>query len=829
MSLSSLPPRTAWRAHSGLGLALALGLALRLALWGHLPRTGWISDEGEYFSAASWLAAGRNFGWYLGYLWTRAPLYPLFVAAHLRLFGETPTPVFASQMVLSLLNVVLVYALARCLVPANRQAATLAAVLMALYFPFAVYPQALLSETLFIALLLGAFLALAYAVAIDDRRPLTARLLAGKRGGQVRWLVLAGGLMGLATLTRSITLAFLPVVALWLLAQIFPHRGSEGIESAKFSKTSVFSVSLWFNPIVFLLAATLVIAPWTWYNSRLYGGLVVIDTSGAFNLMLGGRTAYDGNARLDAPSRNFGLALLDTKLDASQRRALLQPILAADGSVLSDGPCLARSGDPHFAAALARPDRIALPQAQVQQLMSAEGWCLIRAKPLAFARKSLAELVDLFQINYSGDERFTDNFTAGRLPQPYTLGLFLLDDTLYVLALPLAALGWALMRRARAKRSGTSLQSLIGLWLLYNLAVAPLLFAINRFRLPLMPFVFLLAAQALVAAPHEWRALRSRSGLAWGALALTLGLLAATPYAYLLPLNERGESPWASYLGPYPSSFEDTAMALAARPAYLHSEQLRAALRTGDAAAARALLASGPLTPDAARFGPPLLQALDGQAATAAAQFDPPALEAANDAKGAVIAADLLRTSGNAAAARALFSKQFVDNANPVQFAWDWLHPAPIPGNTLDIAGNLDLGYLRGCYLGEGDPLAGGNFRWCSDGAQIRFPQAGTGTPQRLVLRADGRGWAGYAAAPPPVEIWMNNQLVGTFTPVLDAPAEFAVPLPPSPPGADVVLMLHTPTFVPAAARYLSQQGSQVGQVQQLGVRLDTVRLEAAP
>ncbi|HNP87163.1 MAG TPA: glycosyltransferase family 39 protein, partial [Kouleothrix sp.] len=219
MSLSSLPPRTAWRAHSGLGLALALGLALRLALWGHLPRTGWISDEGEYFSAASWLAAGRNFGWYLGYLWTRAPLYPLFVAAHLRLFGETPTPVFASQMVLSLLNVVLVYALTRHLIPANRQAATLAAVLMALYFPFAVYPQALLSETLFIALLLGAFLALAYAVAIDDRRPLTARLLAGQRSGQVRWLVLAGGLMGFATLTRSITLAFLPVVALWLLAQ----------------------------------------------------------------------------------------------------------------------------------------------------------------------------------------------------------------------------------------------------------------------------------------------------------------------------------------------------------------------------------------------------------------------------------------------------------------------------------------------------------------------------------------------------------------------------------------------------------------------------------
>ena len=41
---------------------------------------------------------------------------------------------------------------------------------------------------------------------------------------------------------------------------------------------------------------------------------------------------------------------------------------------------------------------------------------------------------------------------------------------------------------------------MIGLWLLYNIAVAPLLFAINRFRLPLLPFAFIFAAYALVKA-----------------------------------------------------------------------------------------------------------------------------------------------------------------------------------------------------------------------------------------------------------------------------------------------------------------------------------------
>src|SRR6201986_4426420 len=92
---------------------LLQALALRLLLWGRIPRTGLISDEGEYLSAASWLAQGRSFSWYQSYLWTRAPIYPLFLAPHLRLFGDTLTPIYATQTLLSLLNVALVYWLAQ--------------------------------------------------------------------------------------------------------------------------------------------------------------------------------------------------------------------------------------------------------------------------------------------------------------------------------------------------------------------------------------------------------------------------------------------------------------------------------------------------------------------------------------------------------------------------------------------------------------------------------------------------------------------------------------------------------------------------------------------
>src|SRR5438128_10726514 len=96
---------------------LLAALALRLLRWGGIPRTGLISDEGEYLSAASWLAHGRGFAWYQDYLWTRAPLYPLFLAAHLRLFGDTLAPIYVTQTILSFVNVALVYLLAKRLTP----------------------------------------------------------------------------------------------------------------------------------------------------------------------------------------------------------------------------------------------------------------------------------------------------------------------------------------------------------------------------------------------------------------------------------------------------------------------------------------------------------------------------------------------------------------------------------------------------------------------------------------------------------------------------------------------------------------------------------------
>ncbi len=751
-------------------VVLLVGLALRLLLWNHLPRVGWISDEGEYFSAATWLAQGRGFSWYQQYLWTRAPLYPLFLAVHLRLFGDNLAPIYVSQTILSLVNVALVYALARRLTPTSRVVPTIAAVLMAVYLPFATYTQVLLSETLFLTLLLGGFLALV-RWRMED--------------GRYSWLLVAGVLFGLATLTRSLTLLFIPFVALWLFVR------TKNIEQG----TKDFRYRILCS-LLFILYSFGTIAPWTIYNSRLYGGLIVVDTSGAFNLLLGARTAFDGK-RADAPTRDFVLGLFPD----------MKPSAPPENSACAPYPGVLQS------------------QAARQSAMTREGLCLLAAKPLAFAEKSLGEFVDLFQINYGGDERFTDDFALGRLPRWYTAALFVLDDTLFVLTLPLAVMGWALAKG----RSKDSIVSLSGWWWLYNLAVAPLLFVINRFRLPLLPFAFIFAAYALVALWHGgFRLLKNRGMLAWNVVAVVLFLVAATPYAYLEPRAPDAPSRWASYLGPYPSSLADTLLAWQRRPAYLTTERLQSALHAGDVTTARSIMTSGDVLSYTLEFAQPLLLGAEGRYDAGLASLPPLNMIVNNkDWKQALVYADLLRSKGESQQARALFTQTFIDNVSPVQWAWDWLHP--VPTTSVDIAGNLDYGYIEGCYFGEGDqsikPAA--NFRWCTDGMRVRFPAAGTGAPQTLVLRVDGRAWRSYTATPPTVRVLLGDTEVGSFAQTFDVAAH-AVQLPATPAGQDVIVTLHMPTFVPGADRYLAKQGSGVGQVQRLGVRLDWVELREA-
>ncbi len=805
--------------HWPLLLVLLLALLLRVALWGNLPRTGLISDEAEYLAAADWLAHGRGFTWHQQWLWTRAPLYPLFLAGHLRLFGLNLPAIYASQTLLSLLNIGLVYWLAlliggagKLTWPRQRRVAAGAGFCAALYLPFALYPQMLLSETLFLTLLLGAFVAL--GIWIAPAGP------ARSGGGHVA-LAMAGGLLGLATLTRGLTLGFLPLVTLWVW--LAGRRRRNGGTAGRKQRRVTGAL------LLFLGCTLVVILPWSLYATRLYGGRVVVDTTGAYNLMLGARTAYDGERR-DAPPRNFVLALLDPQLTREARRMLLEDA------------CLRQQDDPRLLAALDRPVSEITP-GQRQHLMLAEGLCLLQARPWAFANKSIGEFIDLFQINYTGAERLTDGFTLGWLPRPYTLALFLLDDTLYLLSLPLAMLGWARQHRAtvNSRFSVVSSQSsvlsfLILLWWLYNLLTAPLLFAINRFRLPLLPFAFIFAAYFLLTnGTRDNGVEQPGGGRACGmpgirhlplALALLLALIAGTPYAYLEPRPAGADSHWASYLGPYPSSLASSIIAWNTRPAYRIEQQVQAALHRGDAAEVRALLATGAVPPYVEAVARPLVAGLAGEPAAGLAQLERQSVKPLASWQTTIVRGELLRRMGEWETARQTFSPTAIDDQNPVAWAWEWLHPPPLPNNRLDLAGDLDLGYITGFYLGEGDPAVDGTFRWSGPEARLRFPQAGSGQPQELCLRADGRGWPDDLTRPT-FRLLRDTQSLATFE-LQRAVQVYCARLPAGPAGSDVVITLQADTFVPGATDLLGQQGPQVGQLRFLGVRLDWAELTNA-
>jgi hypothetical protein len=640
----------------------------------------------------------------------------------------------------------------------------------------------------------------------------------------IPWLLAAGAILGFATLTRGLTLGFVPLVGLWA-AWLALRTGPEGRRAGWRRALAIFCI--------LHVAFCLVLLPWSVYASRAYGGAIVVDTTGAYNLALGARAAYD-RSRGDEPTRNFVLALLSPSLGDEQRRALLAERPGVRGGRVL-GSCLYAASDERLLAALSRPVA-EISQGERQRLLTAEALCLLRRAPGAFVAKSVVELVDLFKINYTGAERMTAGFALGRLPAWYVAALFLLDDTLYVLALPLAVLGWATLRAgpgawlARAEGAGTrsvaqgvsllpfAFPLLIALWLLYNLAAAPLLFAINRFRIPLMPFVLLFAACALASLPTLVAALRTRYGALCGALAALLLLVATAPYAYLEPRATGAPSRWASYLGPYPSSLMSSLTALGARPGFLAEQELAAALGRGDVGAARAALAAPELPPYAAAVGAPLLDGLEGRPA---AGLDRLAAGPARPLEGwqtAVVAGELFRQLGDLDAARRELNPELVDRENPVAWAWRWLSPPRPPGDRVALADDNDLGYIRGFYLGEFDAALGATVRWAAGESALRFPGAGTGVPRTLCLAA-AASWP--ADLPPPaVSVSLDGAPLGSFTPG-PALAEHCLPLPARPAGAAYVVELRSPTFVPGALDLIGQQGPLVGQLRQLAFQLD--------
>jgi 4-amino-4-deoxy-L-arabinose transferase-like glycosyltransferase len=226
---------------------LVLAFTLRIWYW----RAEWSApliiygDEGIFYGGGVTLARDitglwSSDVWHLWHsIWLEPPLYPIWLSLLIRFLGEDPLALRAFQVLLGTLTVALVCRLGRALF--NRWIGAGAAMLVALHAPLVNLPVLLMTENLFILLLVAAFLCLIEFARRD--RTEQAELSMGNRR-QPLLLFCAGWLLALATLTRSNPSLFFVLVVLWLFA------------IGHFKWRATLSCSLWFA-----LGAVLVFLP----------------------------------------------------------------------------------------------------------------------------------------------------------------------------------------------------------------------------------------------------------------------------------------------------------------------------------------------------------------------------------------------------------------------------------------------------------------------------------------------------------------------------------------------------------------------------------------
>jgi 4-amino-4-deoxy-L-arabinose transferase-like glycosyltransferase len=226
-------------------LILLLAFGLRMIAAVNNLETALAPDEREYMDRAALVATN---------VWQdravfRPPLYPYAIALVYHIVGTPRLIVNTFHALLDTTSAALIFLLARGLFR-HREIALLAALLFALSPQSISLSGALLSEPLFICLLLGGFVLVTRAA----RMPRGAAAFVG------------GALFGLAALTREVAAYFaLAVVPLWWLvfvAQPFRTR-------ARFC-------------ILFLAGLALILTPWVARNYNVEGRFLLLSTSGEY-------------------------------------------------------------------------------------------------------------------------------------------------------------------------------------------------------------------------------------------------------------------------------------------------------------------------------------------------------------------------------------------------------------------------------------------------------------------------------------------------------------------------------------------------------------------
>ncbi len=227
-----------------------------------------LDDMFQYDTLAESIRLGKGYTWYGGMPTAfRAPLYPLFLAIVYALFGHRFLAVRIIQAVIGAALPLMVYVLGRRLF--NDRVARAASWVTVFYPMFLFYPLALVTENLFFLLV-----------------PLTVLyLLKAIQTAHRVYYLLAGLLLGLSILTRSVMAGFVLLILPWLWYYVSPRR-----EAIK-------------NWGLLLLWVAVLTVPWSVRNSLLHDQFVFVESSLGFNFYLGyhpeGTGTFDSSIAVD--------------------------------------------------------------------------------------------------------------------------------------------------------------------------------------------------------------------------------------------------------------------------------------------------------------------------------------------------------------------------------------------------------------------------------------------------------------------------------------------------------------------------------------------------
>ena len=243
---SPLARRSLWLL---LGVVLCVHLGVVLA-----SRNGIVRDD-----ASSYVLLGHNLAGGYGYVFTpgdtptswRAPGYPVYLASIFWLSGGSLKAAKIMHAFTWVLTALLIYLLGCRLI--GERAALLGAGLVGLYPEFVGFTGLLWSENLYIGLFVATLLVLLWAV--PDHGPWYAVLL-------------AGGLLGASTLTRSTSVILFPVLGFMAL-----HSTNR-------------MAALWRVVLVCALALV-IIGAWAVRNTQLHGRFILVESNAGFNLYVG--------------------------------------------------------------------------------------------------------------------------------------------------------------------------------------------------------------------------------------------------------------------------------------------------------------------------------------------------------------------------------------------------------------------------------------------------------------------------------------------------------------------------------------------------------------